>query len=202
MHYQLSKLSHLKLWIIALGGPGLLLIAFLDSSFLSFPEINDILIIANSFHNVERMLYYATMTTIGSVLGCTVLYWVGRRGGNALLKKRFDPKKVAKVRGWYDRYGLLAVIIPSILPPPTPFKLFVISAGVFEIPVWRFVLAVAVGRSFRYFLEGYLAVQVGQHAMDWMKSHYPLVAASIVLTIVGLFVVYLLMLKKGDHHPE
>ncbi len=197
MHSFLLKLSSaLKTLATTLGGPGLLLIAFADSSFLSFPEINDILIIANSYHNPGRMIYYATMTLIGSALGCVVLYYVGKRGGNALLKRRFDSRRVERVRNWYSRYGLLAVIIPSILPPPTPFKVFVLSAGVFDISLGRFIFAVMVGRGIRYYLEGYLAMQLGQHAMDWMQQHYPLVALSVVLTILALFVVYIVLRKR------
>jgi membrane protein YqaA with SNARE-associated domain len=199
MHAIFAKITaFLKTVAPALGGPGLLLIAFLDSSFLSFPEINDLLIIANSYHNPERMIYYATMTLIGSVLGCTALYMVGKRGGSALLKKKFDEGKVRKVQGWYDKYGMLAIIIPSILPPPTPFKIFVLTAGVFDIKLGKFVLSVIIGRSIRYYLEGYLAMTLGEHAADWMKEHYPWVALSMVLTIVSIFIIYWVMRKK---HP-
>lgn len=199
MHSILGKITaFLKSVALTFGGPGLLIIAFFDSSFLSFPEVNDILIITNSYHNPERMLYYATMTVIGSVLGCTALFWVGKRGGHALLNRKFDPVKVDRVRRWFDRYGILAVIIPSILPPPTPFKVFVLSAGVFEIKLWKFITAVLIGRSIRYFLEGYLAMRLGEQTMDWMKEHYPLVALSIALSILLLFALYFLMRKKKE----
>lgn len=197
MYSVTAKITALfKSVALALGGPGLLIIAFFDSSFLSFPEVNDILIITNSYHNPERMLYYCAMTVIGSVLGCVALYWVGKRGGRALLKKRFDPKKLSRVQGWYDRYGLLAVIIPAILPPPTPFKIFVLSAGVFDISLGRFVIAVTLGRGIRYLLEGYLAMKLGAHALDWMKTHYPLIAISLALSIGALFAVYLIMRRR------
>ena len=203
MHFIFAKITALlKTVALALGGPGLLLIAFLDSSFLSFPEVNDLLIIANSYHNPERMIYYATMTLIGSVLGCTVLYMVGKRGGSALLKKKFDAEKVKKVKGWYDKYGMLAIIIPSILPPPMPFKVFVLTAGVFDIKLGKFVLSIIIGRSIRYYLEGYLAMSLGEHAADWMKEHYPLVALTLVLTIVSIFVIYWVMRKKHPEEPK
>jgi membrane protein YqaA with SNARE-associated domain len=203
MHAIFAKIAaFLKTVALAMGGPGLLLIAFLDSSFLSFPEVNDILIIANSYHNPERMIYYATMTLIGSVLGCTALYLVGKRGGNALLKKKFDEEKIRKVQGWYDKYGMLAIIIPSILPPPTPFKIFVLTAGVFDIKLGKFVLSVIIGRSIRYYLEGYLAMTLGEHAADWMKDHYPLVALTSVLTIVFIFIIYWVMRKKHPAGPK
>ena len=199
MHSILGKITaFLKSIAATFGGPGLLIIAFFDSSFLSFPEVNDVIIMTNSFHNPERMLYLATMTVIGSVLGCTALYWIGRRGGHALLHRKFDSAKVDRVRRWFDHYGVLAVVIPSILPPPTPFKIFVLSAGVFEIKPWKFITAVLIGRSFRYYLEGYLAMKMGEQGMHWMKEHYPWVALSLVLTILAIFGVYFLLRKKHE----
>jgi membrane protein YqaA with SNARE-associated domain len=199
MHSILVKAtSFLKTLAATLGGPGLLLIAFLDSSFLSFPEVNDLLIITGSFHNPERMLYYATMTLIGSVLGCVALYWVGRSGGGALLRRKFGPERIERARRWYDRYGVLAVIIPSILPPPMPFKVFVFSAGVFEISLSKFIFAVIVGRGIRYYLEGFVAMQLGEHAMDWMKAHYPIVALCLVAAVVLTYAIYMLMRRKAE----
>jgi uncharacterized membrane protein YdjX (TVP38/TMEM64 family) len=105
---------------------------------------------------------------------------------------------VERVRGWYNKYGVLAIIIPAILPPPTPFKLFVISAGVFGIGWVRFLLAVTIGRGIRYYLEGYIALQLGEHAGDWMKQHYSTIALSIIVTVVAFFAVYLYLRKKKE----
>jgi len=104
-----------------LGGWALLIIAFLDSSFLSFPEVNDILIVTLSIQKPERMLYYATMTTLGSIAGCLMLFWTGRKGGEVLLRKRFAEHQIAAVQRWYRKYGIFAVMIPSIpLPHQIP----------------------------------------------------------------------------------
>jgi membrane protein YqaA with SNARE-associated domain len=166
-----------------LGGWALLLIALFDSSFLSLPEVNDILIITLSIKNPERMLYYCTMTTLGSILGCLALFTVGRKGGQVLLRKKFAQHKIETVARWYKKYGILAVMIPSILPPPTPFKIFVLFAGAFRIGVGRFILAVTVGRGFRYFLEGFLAVEYGEAAKDYMHRNYPYIALGVVTLI-------------------
>ena len=168
-----------------LGGWALLLIALFDSSFLSLPEVNDILIITLSIKNPEKMLYYCTMTTIGSILGCLALFAIGSKGGQVLLRKKFAEHKIQKVAHWYSRYGVLAVMIPSILPPPTPFKIFVLFAGAFHVSLGRFVFAISAGRGFRYFLEGFLAVKYGEAAKDYMHQNYPLIA----LTLVGFIVV-------------
>ena len=175
-----------------LGGWALLLIALFDSSFLSLPEVNDILIITLSIKNPERMLYYCTMTTLGSILGCLALFTVGRKGGQVLLRKKFAQHKIETVARWYKKYGILAVMIPSILPPPMPFKIFVLFAGAFRISVGRFILAVAAGRGFRYFLEGFLAVEYGEAAKDYMHQNYPYIALGVVALVFFSALLYFL----------
>jgi membrane protein YqaA with SNARE-associated domain len=171
-----------------LGGWALLIIAFFDSSFLSFPEVNDILIVTLSIKSPGRMLYYAAMTTLGSIAGCLLLFWTGRKGGEVLLRKRFAEHQIAAVSGWYRKYGILAVMIPSILPPPTPFKIFVLFAGAFKVNTGTFIVAIALGRGFRYFLEGCLAVRYGEEAIKTMHRNYPQIAGGVVgvLILAGL----------------
>ena len=175
-----------------LGGWALLLIALFDSSFLSLPEVNDILIITLSIKNPERMLYYCTMTTLGSILGCLALFTVGRKGGQVLLRKKFAQHKIETVARWYKKYGILAVMIPSILPPPMPFKIFVLFAGAFRIGVGRFIFAVTAGRGFRYFLEGFLAVEYGEAAKDYMHQNYPYIALGVVALVFFSALLYFL----------
>ena len=167
-----------------IGGMKLFVIAMFDSSFLSLPEVNDVLIIALSIKNPSSMFYYCLMTTLGSIAGCLLLYGVGRRGGEILVRRKFSKERVEKVNRWYQKYGLLAVTIPSILPPPTPFKVFVLSAGAFQVSVGRFVLAITVGRGFRYFLEGFLAIQYGDRAKDFMERNYSVIAITVVAVIL------------------
>ena len=123
---------------VSLGGPGLFIIAFLDSSFLSFPEVSDLLIIWLTMQHRSGCSYYALMTTLGSVAGCFALYCVARKGGEAFLRKRFKPA-ARRARAWrmFRRYGLLAILVPSLLPPPMPFKIFVLAAGVAKVPAAR-----------------------------------------------------------------
>src|SRR4026209_1516114 len=102
----------------ALGGPGVFLIALLDSSFLSFPEVVDLLIVFYVTHHKERLIYYASLATLGSIAGCFLLYQVGLRGGERFLRKRFHERHVDRALELFRRHGLLAVITPSLLPPP------------------------------------------------------------------------------------
>jgi LPXTG-motif cell wall-anchored protein len=155
----------------SLGGPGLFLIAFLDSSFLSFPEVCDALIVLLTVRNKERMLFYALVTTLGSIAGCFALYSVGRKGGEAFLRRRFHARHVDRAMEIFRRYGMLAIIVPSLLPPPMPFKIFVLAAGVARVSRAEFLLAVAIGRGIRYFGEGFLALWYGEQAIGFLREN-------------------------------
>jgi membrane protein YqaA with SNARE-associated domain len=174
----------IKAFAMSLGGPGLFVIAFLDSSFLSFPEVNDLLIIYLTTQNKERMIYYALMTTLGSVGGCLALYALARKGGEAFLRKRFKAQYVDRAMTTFRRYGLLAILVPSILPPPTPFKIFVVAAGVAKVRPLDFILAIAIGRGIRYFGVGLLAVYYGDQAADYLHQNARTVALVVALAVV------------------
>lgn len=191
-------LNAVREWASEMGGLGLFIIAALDSSFLSFPQINDLLIIFLSTRSPHLMPYYATMTVLGSVLGCFVLYALARRGGEMFLRKRFSTERVERGLALYQRHGLLAVVVPSLLPPPTPFKLFVLLAGAAEVPAWKFGAAVAIGRSIRYFGQGYLAILYGEAAVEIAREHTAEVG--IALALVAVLIagsVYLLKRRRA-----
>ncbi|MEZ5318585.1 MAG: VTT domain-containing protein [Vicinamibacterales bacterium] len=167
-----------------LGGPGLALIAFLDSSFLSLPEVADLLIVVLVIQHPARWLYYATMTTIGSVAGCYILYALARKGGEELIRKRFHAARVDRALGIFRRYGTLAIIVPSILPPPTPFKVFVLLAGVADMRPARFITAMAIGRGIRYGGEALLAYYYGEAASDFIREHGAEVGQWLAVAII------------------
>jgi membrane protein YqaA with SNARE-associated domain len=173
----------------ALGGPGLFLIAFLDSSFLSLPQINDLLLVWMVTRRPHLMPYYASMSVLGSIVGCLVMYYVGLKGGQALLRKRFSASSIDRNLERFHRYGVLVVLVPSLLPPPAPFKIFVLLAGVAQIPLLKFCLAIAIGRGIRYFGEGLLAVWFGERAMAYIDAH----AREVSLWLVGLLALALLV---------
>lgn len=155
----------------SLGGPGLFIIAFLDSSFLSFPEVCDALIVLLTVQHEQRMLYYALVTTLGSVAGCFALYSVGRKGGEAFLRKRFQARHVDRAMAIFRRYGMLSIVVPSLLPPPMPFKIFVLAAGVAGVRRVDFLVAVVIGRGIRYFGEGFLALWYGEAALAFLRDN-------------------------------
>jgi membrane protein YqaA with SNARE-associated domain len=175
-------------WIYAaalsLGGPGLFFVAFLDSSFVSLPQINDVLVVLMVTADKDWMLFYAAMATLGSVVGCYVIYFLAKRGGEAFLLKRLKPGAVERTLSMYRRHGLLALMVPALLPPPAPFKLFVLAAGFAGVRPWQFVTAVAVARGARYLALGVLAVNYGDAALELMRTQGRAVALGLVGAIV------------------
>ena len=186
-------------WASELGGVGLFIVAALDSSFLSFPQVNDLLIIYLSTKTPALMPYYAAMTTAGSIVGCFVLYAFARRGGEVFLRKRFSGERVERGLALYQRHGLLAVVVPSLLPPPTPFKLFVLLAGAAKVSPWKFGAAIAIGRGIRYFGQGYLAVLYGERAVELVRDNGTIVGLGLAIAAVVIGVIfYFVKKRKGD----
>ena len=182
------------MWLMDLllpyGGFGLMLLAVCDSSFLSLPEVNDLLLMTFSISNPDGMLKYATLTTVGSMIGCSLLYSVGRKGGEAFIRRRFSDERVLKVQSWYRRHGVLAIVIPSLLPPPMPFKIFVLSAGAFGISWPKFLTAVLIGRGIRYFSEGILAVIYGPLAIEFVRDNYGKIGLGMAIVIATAAIVF------------
>src|SRR5918999_641914 len=199
-------MARITAWIeafaLSVGGPGLFVIAFLDSSFLSFPEVNDLLIVLMVINHPERMVFYATMATLGSISGCLALYFVGRRGGNALLQKRFKGGTLERASSLMRRYGAMALIVPALLPPPAPFKIFVLMGGVANIPLTTFIWAIAVGRGVRYFGEGILAVMYGKQALDYIHRNGRTVGVVLAVLVVAGAAAYYLWKRRAQPRPE
>jgi membrane protein YqaA with SNARE-associated domain len=185
-----------------LGAPGLFLISFLDSSVLSFPIINDLLLIQLSMRRPERMPLYALMAATGSVLGCVVLYFLARVGGEAYFHRKAGERAHA-IRHWVERNGFGGMLIAALLPPPTPFKIFVFAAGAFEAPVLGFTAAITLARLFRYFGVGYLAVRYGADAMPYLVTHKLLLTAlAVALVAVSYGLSRLIARHKPAQDPQ
>jgi membrane protein YqaA with SNARE-associated domain len=189
---------HLPLWLQAIvasaGGLGLFLIAFLDSSVLTFPVINDLLLIDLSIRNPARMPYYAAMATVGSVTGCLLLYYIARKGGEAMFHKHAGPR-AHKIHAWIQRNGFVSILVTALLPPPNPFKVFVIAAGAFEMPVQTFVLGLLAARAIRFFGEGFLAIRYGDQAGPYLMTHKMEVAGMVLGVVLCLYLVSLIAFR-------
>jgi membrane protein YqaA with SNARE-associated domain len=191
-------LSH---YLVSLGPFGLLAIAFLDSVLIPMPGGVDAVLLLLSASRPSWMLIYVAAATIGSTAGCVVLYRLSQRAGKRALS-RFSESKQKRVKDLLDRYDVMSVLVASLLPPPFPFKLFVVSSGVLRLNLMRFTLAVAGGRTFRYLLEGYLAARYGEHAKDLLARYYPVIGIALAVIIVIAFVGRSLMKQSDKTEPS
>lgn len=177
----------------SLGGPGLALLAALDSSFLTFPEVADALIVVLTVTHPSRWFYYGAMTTLGSILGSVALFWVARKGGEAFLAKWVGPSVMARWFGLFRRFGLFSVVLTSVLPPPVPFKPFVILAGATGVGMVPFVATVAAGRGLRYIGEAWLAYAYGEQTSRFLSANLFRVSIGLMISAIAaglLFVLY------------
>jgi membrane protein YqaA with SNARE-associated domain len=175
---------------VTLGAPGLFLVSFLDSSFISLPEVTDLLLVWMVTQHPFRMLLYASMATLGSVAGCFAIYFIARKGGEAFVRKRFHERHVDRSLELFQRYGIWVLIVPAVLPPPAPFKIFVLMAGVAGMSTARFLAAIAIGRGLRYFGEALLALWYGRAAIAFLNENLRPVAW-ITTILMGFGVLYL-----------
>lgn len=177
---------------LTIGAPGLFLLALLDSSILSLPEAVDILLVVMVARDKGQLVLLVVSATVGSLAGCLVLYSLGRKGGDAFLRRRFAGARVEQAMAAFQRYGIMAVLIPSMLPAPAPFKVFVLLAGVAGISTARFSIAVLIGRGLRYLLLGLLAYQFGDRATVYMRENGVTVSLLFVGVLAAGLVAYLL----------
>jgi len=182
-----------------LAAPAMLIIGALDSSLLSLPEINDYLVVGRCFKHPGAAFYFPLFAAIGSVIGCLILYTIMQRGGQALLRKRFSRENIERVERAYARYGFLAIAIPALLPPPMPFKVFVATAGTLEYPRWKFLITVMLARSFRYYLEGILAVFYGRRVLLFLRDNGLVIGSLVAAVAVIVVLIYAIVNRQnGD----
>src|ERR1044072_5722019 len=188
-----SFIVHVPIYI---AGPAMILIGALDSSLLSLPEINDYLVVARCYTHPRAVFFFPLFASTGSALGCLLLYTILQRGGLAVLHRRFKLEHVQRVEHAYARFGIFALAIPALLPPPMPFKIFVATAGALQFPRRKFLLTILIARSVRYYTEGVLAVFYGERVLRFMRDN-----GLIIVTIVGgmflLALVIYLISSKG-----
>lgn len=185
---QQKNLPH---WLVKaaawMGGGGVFLVAFLDSSVLSFPFVTDALVMESSIQNPARMPLYCAAAAIGSLAGCIWLYLLARKGGEALYQHRAG-RRARQVKDWVQSNAFLSAFVPGILPPPFPFKVFVLAEGVFQVPWRTFAAALLLSRALRYFAEGLLAVRYGEAVLSLATSHSAGFALVVLATLALLYV--------------
>ena len=210
IHKITGGLTRLSNWLIAFGPFGLFAIAFLDSVLVPMPGGVDAMLLflvtrlyspdSGAAHPAAWVAIYVMSATIGSTVGCICLYLMSKRAGHRALN-RFSERKQKRVKDLIDRYDVLSVLVASVLPPPFPFKLFVVSAGVFRLSLVRFAVAIAAGRIFRYLLEGVLAAEFGAEAASILKHYYPYIGLSVAGLLIVFFITNTLVRRNRAVEP-
>jgi membrane protein YqaA with SNARE-associated domain len=206
-------LLKISVWLAALktlGAWGVLLLAAVDSAAIPIPL--DALVAGYVYTNPHQAWLYTLAAAVGSALGCLIPFGLGRAGGELFLLKRMDPAKMKRIRDRFEKQEFLALMIPAMLPPPTPFKLFVFSAGVFEMRVRSFLFAIIGGRLVRFGILSVLTVKFGPQVVaqtkDLIKNHLGWTLAGIVILALAIYLVFRLMKQPIQEvadeiqHPE
>ena len=165
-----------------LGFWGVGAVALLDSS--SIPVPMDAILALYVWNDKGHFWLYCLLAAAGSAIGGLVPYGLGRAGGELFLLKRVNRERFEKIRDRFERQEFLAIVIPSMLPPPTPWKVFVFAAGVFEMRVPDFLLAVVAGRMVRWLILSLLVLNLGPGAVDVVAHH-----ARVTVAVVGTLAV-------------
>ncbi|HEY6347919.1 MAG TPA: VTT domain-containing protein [Candidatus Angelobacter sp.] len=193
----LLKYAALIAALKALGAWGVLIISALDASAFGIPM--DPLIAGFVYANPPKAWLYCIAASLGSAVGSMVPYWLGRAGGELFLLKRIDKARLDRIRDRFEKREFLAIMIPAMLPPPTPFKLLVFSAGVFEMKVRQFVLAIICGRMLRFGILSVLTIIFGQKIVDGTRdlvTKHPSIAVLVGVVILAVFYLIYRMFRE------
>lgn len=178
-----------------LGAWGVFGIAFVDAAFMGIPM--DPVVAGYVWADRSHFWMYILMAAAGSALGSLPLYLIGYKGGELLLAKRIGKQRMQKMRDRFEKQEFFALMIPSMLPPPTPFKLFVLSAGVFEMHVTAFLGAIFLGRVLRFSILSALVLTFGPHVVSLVgtlfRQHLAVSIAVLIAAIVLIYVLYRLL---------
>ena len=204
--YNISE--QVKVLPVYFAAPIMVFIGALDSSLLSLPEVNDYITAYRVAHNPSEVYYFPLFPAIGSVIGCLVLYRIARRG-EQFVTKRFHPKHLDRVKEIYRKWGIFALVIPALLPPPMPFKIFVVAAGALNYPAARFAAVIMIARLARYYFWGWVAFFFREEVLKilgWLESHLieilGVIIALFVLSFIGRRVFVRLRNQTPDQSPE
>ncbi|MBV8892292.1 MAG: DedA family protein [Acidobacteria bacterium] len=184
------------LWALLkpLGIWGVFVIAAADGSFMGLPM--DAVVASYVYQDHARFWLYAMLAAAGSALGSSVLYLIGYAGGERLLRKRLPAARFARIKRSFDQHEFWALMFPAMLPPPMPFKLFVVAAAGFEMNYGHFVLAIFLGRLARFIILSLLTIRYGKQVVDTVALLFRTHLSWVLGTIGAALGIWLLRLRS------
>ncbi len=182
------------------GGWGLFAASFLDSSFLSLPLVNDLLLIHLASRSPARALLYAFACALGSVLGASMVYGLAR-GGRSLLRRSPPAEAPPRIRQWLDRNAFLALVVASVLPPPVPFKMFLLAAGALRVDFWKFASGLMLGRSLRFVAVALIGASFGAQAEAYLRERLGWTSLVVAALAVALALSYRAVMSRFSDSP-
>ncbi|MBL8211269.1 MAG: VTT domain-containing protein [Bryobacterales bacterium] len=179
------------------GPVGVFFLAILDSAGVPLPAAVDALLIATAVVNPKAAMLSAFTAVLGSAIGCMILFYLARKGGEAYLERHTQSENAAKFSAWFQTYGLITVFVPCLLPIPMPLKVFVLSAGALGVKPLHFLAVVVAARIPRYFGLAWLGMQLGHDAGTWIKSHVVHLCAFAVVLALALYLAVKLTARES-----
>ncbi len=174
-----------------LGSWGVFAIAGMDSALVGMPL--DPVVAGYVYARPARFLLYVFMASAGSAVGSAVLYGIGYKGGEVLLERRMSKAKFEKMRSSFDRHEFWALMLPSMVPPPFPFKVFVLAAAAFEMNFWHFLGAIFAGRFIRFLILALLVIKFGPEVVSFVGKLASQHLAAIVLAAAAVLLLWLVV---------
>ncbi|HLX74471.1 MAG TPA: VTT domain-containing protein [Terriglobales bacterium] len=193
--HALARYTHFVWGLLQpLGSWGVFAIAAIDGSLLGMPL--DPVVAGYVYQSPHKFLLYVIMASAGSALGSVVLYLIGHKGGEVLLQKRMSPQKFESMRRSFDRHEFWALMFPAMLPPPFPFKLFVLAAAAFEMNFAHFELAIFAGRFVRFLILSLLTIKFGPQVVGIMSHLVHQHLAALLIAVAVALAGYLLLRRR------
>lgn len=190
----MSEMIHtFEEWLLEFGSWGLFILSFFESSFFPIPP--DVLMIPMGIANPDRALWYAFITTAGSVLGALLGWYIGKKVGRPILRYFIKEDKIAKVEQLFERYGAMAILIAGFTP--IPYKVFTIFSGISKVRIPTLVIWSIIGRGARFFLEAALIIALGDKAMPFIEENFALLTAGVGGAVIIGYLIYLFVRKSN-----
>ncbi|HLJ18215.1 MAG TPA: VTT domain-containing protein [Bryobacteraceae bacterium] len=188
--------------LVAWGPWGIFLVAILDSAGVPSPGGMDLLLLLVTIANPAKAWLSASLAVAGSLIGCMILFYLARRGGDRFLERYTSSGRGARFKAWFLRYGLITVFIPALLVIPMPLKVFVICSGAMGIRPLPFAVIIIAARVPRYFALAYLGSRLGMSSVPWLKEHVWQMLAGAAVLFLLLYVLVRIWERRQPTHPK